>query len=221
MKVLARTVLCAIFTFSAAYSGSAAADGLTIADSAELTKPLQAGERAPAFTVYRVDGTQFDFNPAALERPALIITFRGGWCPYCNAQLAGLRSVLPEISKRGMDVLFLSGDRPELLYSSLKAETQESIAGLDYQILSDANMQAASAFGIAFKVPAETAQSFKERGRDIGNSSIALHQALPVPAVFVIDTEGMIKFSYANPDYKIRLPAEEVKAAAEPLLAKE
>ena len=218
MKLLVPVALSAVLLFGAGHVRSAAAE-LVIADSAEQTHPLQEGQQAPSFTVYRVDGTRFDFDPSKLAKPTMLITFRGGWCPYCNAQLAGLRTVLPEITSRGMDVLFLSGDRPDMLYSSLKAETQESIAGLDYQILSDANMEAASALGIAFRVPAETAGNFKERGRDIGNSSIALHQALPVPSVFVIDTSGEIAFSYANPDYKIRLPAEEVKAAAEPLLA--
>jgi peroxiredoxin len=218
MRFLVNATLCAVLLVGSSYAGRAAAD-LLIADSAAQTKPLQAGQHAPAFTAYEVDGTRFDFDPSALAKPTMIITFRGGWCPYCNAQLSGLRTVLPELTARGMDVLFLSGDRPQLLYSSLKAETQESIAGLDYHILSDANMEAASALGIAFRVPADTAQTFKDRGRDIGNSSIALHQALPVPAVFVINTDGQITFSYANPDYKIRLPAEEVKAAAEPLLA--
>lgn len=219
MKLLVHAALGAALLVGAGHPGSATAE-LVIADSAEQTHPLQAGQKAPSFTVYRVDGSRFDFDPSALAKPTMLITFRGGWCPYCNAHLASLRKVVPELTSRGMDVLFLSGDRPDMLYSSLKAETQESIAGLDYQIFSDASMAAASALGVAFRVPADTADNFAQRGRDIGNSSIALHQALPVPAVFVIDTDGKITYSYANPDYKVRLPAEDVEAAAEPLLMK-
>jgi peroxiredoxin len=196
------------------------AQTLRIAPSAEATEPLQPGTTAPSFTVRAVDGSEFRFDPAALERPVLLITFRGGWCPYCNAQLAGLRKVLPEIRQGGVDVLFLSGDRPELLYSSLAQDTQERIEGLDYQILSDAQMRAASALGVAYKVPGETKSSFERGGRDVGGSSIDLHSALPVPAVFVVDAGGVIRFTYANPDYRVRLPAEDVRRAVDPYLTK-
>jgi hypothetical protein len=42
-----------------------------------------------------------------------------------------------------------------------------------------------------------------------------LHE-LPVPSVFIIDTSGTIRYVYSNPDYKIRLGAEALLAAAEP-----
>ncbi len=51
--------------------------------------------------------------------------------------LSELRHVVPEIDGMGIDVLFLSGDRPALLYKSLGGETREDIAGLGYTILSD------------------------------------------------------------------------------------
>lgn len=202
-----------------ATTGIAFAQQLNLAAGPEAVQPKQVGELAPAFTVYELDGSAFRFDPTALERPVLLITFRGGWCPFCNAQLAGLRNVVPEIRSGGMDVLFLSADRPELLFSSLQQETQESIEGRDYHILSDAGLEAASALGIAYKVPENTLAAYEARGRDMGNSSIALHSALPLPAVFIIDTDGRIDFVYSNADIRIRLPAEEVLAAAQPFLS--
>jgi alkyl hydroperoxide reductase subunit AhpC len=112
------------------------AEQLNIAMSAEETDPLQAGDRAADFTAYSVDGSPFHFDADKLSKATLIITFRGGWCPYCNTQLQELRHVLPDIRQMGVDILFLSGDRPEILYSNLKQETQDFIDGLDYTILS-------------------------------------------------------------------------------------
>jgi len=189
-----------------------------IAASAEETNPLQAGNRAPDFTVYNVDGAPFTFNANRLDRPAVIITFRGGWCPFCNAQLQELRNVLSEINKSGVDILFLSGDRPEILYSSLKNETQEFISGLDYTILSDADMTAGIAFGLAFRVPDETFDNYMQRNWDLDASSLEKQKALSVPAVYVVNTNGEITFAYANPDYRVRLPAEDVKAAVVKML---
>ena len=204
----------------ALFALAVSAQTLKLASGPEDVEPLEVGDKAPAFTVYRVDGAPYRFDPGALERPTLLITFRGGWCPFCNAQLSGLRNVLPEIRQGGMDVLFLSGDRPEILYSSLQQDTQDSIAGRDYELLSDAELEAASALGIAYRVPANTKDSYEQRGRDMARSSIDLHGALPLPSVFIVDTNGDIAFAYSNPDIRVRLPAEEVRAAAEPFLLK-
>jgi peroxiredoxin len=194
------------------------AQTLNIASGPEAARPLQAGDRAPMFTVYDVNGDAVRFDPAHLDIPVLLITFRGGWCPYCNAQLAGLRRVLPEIRNGGVEVLFLSGDRPELLFSSLQQDTQDSIDGLDYRILSDANMEAASALGIAYRVADGTHEAYEARGRDMDDSSIALHTALPLPSVFMIDSSGQITFTYSNPDIRVRLPEDQVLAAAQPYM---
>lgn len=197
---------------------AASAQTLNIASGPEAVSPLRAGDRAPMFTVHDVNGNAVRFDPAHLDSPVLLITFRGGWCPYCNAQLAGLRRILPDIRSGGVEVLFLSGDRPELLFSSLQQDTQDSIDGLDYRILSDANMEAASALGIAYRVAEGTHEAYEARGRDMDDSSIALHTALPLPSVFMIDSDGKITFAYSNPDIRVRLPEDQVLAAAQPYM---
>lgn len=190
-----------------------------IAETADAVTPLETGDHAPRFTVRTVDDENYDFDPRSLERPAVIITFRGGWCPYCNLHLSELRTVVPEISEMGVDVLFLSGDRPELLYDSLNQETQDDIDGLAYTILSDADANAAIAFGIAFRAPDRYLEMLPKRGNDIDESSMTRHGVLPVPAVYAVDRSGKIAYSFVNADYKVRLPAAELLAAAEEIAA--
>ena len=189
-----------------------------IADSAEETQPLQAGQNAPRFTVRTVDNEAFEFDPQGLERPTVLITFRGGWCPFCNMQLSELKDVVPEISALGADVLFLSGDRPDLLYSTLSRETREDIEGLEYTILSDAEAQAAIALGIAFKASQATIDRRREKKQDIEGSSMSRHGVLPVPAVFAVGMDGVIAFTFADPNYKVRLPAADLLAVVEELV---
>ena len=191
-----------------------------VAATAADIEPLHAGDEAPRFTVETVEGKGFDFDPGKLERPAVVIVFRGGWCPWCNMHLSELRHVVPEIDALGVDVLFLSGDRPNLLYDSLGDETRDDIAGLGYTILSDANASAAVAFGIAFRAPENTILRRQEKGQDIEASSMALHGVLPVPSVFAIDTDGRIRFAYSNADYKVRLPADELLEVAAGMTAR-
>ncbi len=190
---------------------------MAIAASADQITPLKSGEQAPAFVVLDADGNEFSFDPDALVRPAVLITFRGGWCPFCNMHLSELRTVVPEIAAMGVDVMFLSGDRPEMLYASLAADTQETIADLDYKIYSDADAQAAIALGIAFKASDRTINRRLDKGQDIEDSSMLQHGVVPVPAVYAIDTSGTIRFDFVEPDYKVRLPAEELLAVAKEL----
>ena len=190
-----------------------------VADSADLIEPLQAGDKAPRFIVETVDGEAFDFNPQSLERPVVLLTFRGGWCPFCNMYLSDMRHAIPEIRELGVDVLFLSGDRAELLFDSLNQETKEDVAGLDYTILSDADSQAAIALGIAFRASERTINRRKQKNQDIEGSSMLTHGVLPVPAVFAISRDGMIRFAFTNADYKVRLPADELLAVAREIAA--
>lgn len=208
---LASTMLLSLIYSASVQYGHA---DVPVAPSAAETRPLGVGDKAPRFTVETINGERFEFEPRALQRPTILISFRGGWCPYCNMHLSELRKVIPAIDDLGVDILFLSGDRPELLVSSLSRETQNDINGLGYTIMSDANAQAAIALGIAFKASDPTIARRREKGDDIEQSSMARHGVLPVPAVFAISREGVITYAYANPDYKLRVSGEELLAAA-------
>ena len=217
VRSLGLSALWGMLVFSLVYSLSIKAghaDVSVAATAAEIT-PLDAGDAAPYFVVRTPAGDTFAFDPQNLQRPAIIINFRGGWCPYCNMHLSELHEVIPQISKLDVDVLFLSGDRPGQLYTSLKVETQEDIAGLGYSLYSDADANAAIAFGIAFRASDRTINRRHDKAQDIAGSSMMTHGVLPVPAVFAIDKDGIIRFAYANPDYKVRVSADELLELAE------
>ncbi len=182
-------------------------------DPAKVT-PLAVGAKAPAFTVLEADGKAFEFTPEKLSKPALLIFYRGGWCPYCNAHLKDLRTVEPQIVKLGYDVLFLSADRPEILHSSLKED-------MNYRLLSDNQVHAARAFGIAYRLDDATYEKYKGYGIDLEASQGAKHHELPVPAVFIVDRKGIIRFAHTNPDYTVRLDAASVMAAAKAALTRQ
>ena len=175
-----------------------------VPDDATNVQPLEAGQTAPVFTAYTVDGDSYRFDPAQREQPTVLIFYRGGWCPYCNKHLKDLREAEPVLLELGFEVLFLSADRPEILHSSLRREQPS------YTILSDASMEVSRAFGIAFVVDDETLARYKKAGLDLEKVSGYTHHQLPVPAVFVIDTNGVIRYAYANPDYRVRLEANAV-----------
>jgi peroxiredoxin len=183
-----------------------------IPDSPQQVQPLSVGARAPTFSARTTEGALRTFGPDSYKKPLVVIFYRGGWCPYCNAQLSDLHVVEPKLRKSGFEIVFLSTDRPELLYSSLKA------TDIHYMLLSDNRLEAAKSFHVAYHVDDATIAKMREYGVDLEASTGTKQHELPVPSVFIIDTSGTIRFVYSNPDYKIRLGADELWTAAQPLM---
>lgn len=204
MRSSTRTALtalaCSLLTF-----GLQAA---TPDDPAKVT-PLTVGAPAPDFVVRNADGSDHPFVAHGLTKPVVLIFYRGGWCPYCNAHLGALKKVEPDLLALGFDLYFLSADRPEMLYSSLKEPD------IHYTLLSDARMTAARAFGVAFRVDDATVEKYKSFGVDLEAASGERHHELPIPAVFILDQHGIIRFVHANPDYRVRIAPADLLAAAQ------
>ncbi len=173
-------------------------------------QPLAVGTRAPLFSAQTQDGEVRTFRPDGYQKPTIVLFYRGGWCPYCNSQLSDLRLVEPKLRQSGYEIVFLSTDRPAILYSSLKAEN------IHYTLLSDSRLEAAKAFHIAYHLDDATLANMKKYGVDLDSSTGESLHELPVPSVFIIDKTGTIRYVYSNPDYKIRLAADALWAAAQP-----
>ena len=137
-----------------------------------------------------------------------LVFYRGGWCPYCNRHLSALGEIQAELRDLGYRIHAISPDKPEKVAEAV-AETE-----FDYALYSDASAEAARAFGLAFKVDAKTYEKLQGYGIDLEEASGRDHHLLPVPAVFIIDREGRIRFRYFNPEYKERLSGEKLLDAA-------
>jgi len=181
----------------------------SIPENAEGIQPLSVGANVPLLALQDVKGNTFDLNQAINKQPAVIIFYRGGWCPYCNLQLGQLKTIELQLQELGFQILAISPDLPEKL-----AETVDQ-QHLTYTLLSDSKMKAAMAFGIAFRVADETLKRYDEYSIDLEEASEQSHHLLPVPSVFLVGTDGIIDFSYTNPDYRVRLAPEELLKAAQ------
>lgn len=185
------------------------AGGGSVAEKAQNVEPIGAGRRAPAATLMTMQNQPYDLADAYAAGPTVLVFYRGGWCPYCNRHLAELRHAVEPLNDMGVQLIAVSPDRPAELRKT--AAEQE----LDYLLLSDASMQLARDFGIAFRVPDQTVSKYLNEYRiDLEAASGRSHHQLPVPAVYVIDRDRVIRFVHYDPDYKQRLDHETLIAAA-------
>ncbi len=171
--------------------------------------PVLTGTRIPDVTLRNVEGDTVRLRDKVSEKPTVLVFYRGGWCPYCNRHMAELQQAEQKITEMGYQILAVSADRPEKLRESVNEHD------LEYTLLSDSPMEASKAFGLAFKVDDATVKRYKENGIDLEGDSGYDHHLLPVPAVYILDTEGNIKFQYVNPDYRTRIKSKVLLAAAE------
>jgi len=179
-----------------------------VASDAWSITPVLIGSEAPAFEAIAADGSKFRFDPETMTRPALIIFYRGGWCPYCNLHWAEIRKIEDQLLAMDIDLIFLSADQPSVLSDALEEDEQPK-----YHLLSDNDLAVASAYGIAFHVDDAGVKNLLDHGHDIEAASGLDHHNLPTPAVFVVNAGGVIKFKFITPDYKVRLHNDVLLAA--------
>ncbi|MXV15803.1 peroxiredoxin-like family protein [Hufsiella ginkgonis] len=199
-----------IFAFSSTTSLKA---GILPADTIKMTagvplkpqdiSPLLIGESIPKLVLPKSSGEPFDLNLAVAAKPTILVFYRGGWCPFCNKQLAGLQAIEADLKQMGFQVIAISTDSPENLSQTMTRNK------LSYTLLSDADLSAAKKFGIAFKGP-KNYDSFLPAASGGKNTD----KLLPVPSVFILNKKGNIRFEYINPDITQRLSASLLKAAA-------
>lgn len=177
------------------------------APSAEKTHPLASGTRAPDAALRTIDGQTTSLAALLGGKPTVVVFYRGGWCPFCNKHLAALGESWPEVRQLGFQIIALSPDASD----AERAHAEKLHLG--YQLVSDRSMAAADAFGVAFRVDAATVAKYREYKVDLPPMpDDPQARWLPVPAVFVIDADGVIRFAHSNPDYRVRLPMESLLA---------
>lgn len=181
---------------------------LAIPASADGICPVKIGAKLPALALTTVEGKAFDVNAVVAKKPTVLVFYRGGWCPYCNLQLASLQDIEPKLLAMGYQIIAVSTDRLEGLRKSIEKHD------LKYTLLSDSKMDGAKALGIAYKVDDATVERYKQYGIDLEKASGEKHHLLPVPSVFMLGTDGTISFEYINPNYKVRLNPDLLLAAA-------
>lgn len=210
--------LLAVVCLLAATPLITAAEGTrgTIVDDAANIQPLLPGMQVPFLT--GEEGLQLPAHGPLAEEdqvgwqdlitggPTVLIFYRGGWCPYCTKHLAAIGNIHDQLTAQGWRVVGVTPDRIEKL--------QESGEDVPYTLVSDSGLALSKAFGLAFRLDEKTLEKYDGYGIDLQDATGEDHNALPVPAVFLVDPEGTIHFSYVNPDYSVRLQPSVLSAAA-------
>jgi peroxiredoxin len=71
---------------------------------------LQNGQTFPTFDVPTVGGGTISIPQSLRGSYGVVLIYRGAWCPYCQAQLAGFQRASEKLAEAGIKVVALSVD---------------------------------------------------------------------------------------------------------------
>jgi len=172
------------------------------------SRALGVGDAAPDFELPDPSGRLVRLRELLADGPVIVSFYRGQWCPFCNLELRGLQRALGEVAAAGATLVAISPNKPDV--------TADTVAELDleYPVLSDHDNQVARMFNLVYEMTQENIDSYREIGRDIGTLNGTGKWELPVPATYVIDSGGTIRYAFVDLNHRRRAEPSEVAAIA-------
>jgi peroxiredoxin len=170
-------------------------------------RALQPGDPMPPFLLPDAEG-RLVASDDLLAGGSLVITFfRGNWCPYCRQTLKALEAALPEIGAAGGQLVALTPEIGHHLADTKRAER------LSYEILSDVDGAVGLQFGVLFRAPAGYREVLATRGIDLAERQGNDGGFLPLPATYVVDRDGIVRYAFVDIDLTKRAEPAAIIAA--------
>jgi peroxiredoxin len=159
---------------------------------------LPVGAKAPRFDLPDHDG-RIVRSSDLLAKGTLVLCFiRGRWCPFCVGQMEAMNLVLPQIEQAGATLVAVS---PQTVKQAFFMHDQHK---LRFPLLSDADNQVARKFGLTYRVPDAQEAVYRKAFVNLPFTNGDDSWELPIPATYIIDREGTIRYASANEDYTER-----------------
>jgi peroxiredoxin len=169
---------------------------------------VSVGDELAPFTLNDATGSPVTLDQLLHEGPAVIVFYRGGWCPYCNIALRTYqRDLLPELARFGAHLVAISPQTPDQSLSTVEK------AELDFTVLSDPGSRIAKRVGIVFQQADDVLEVQRELGLDLAAVNAEGSTELPRPTVLIVDQDRVVRFVDVQPDYTARTEVADILTA--------
>ncbi len=130
--------------------------------------------------------------------PVVLAFFRGGWCPFCNLTLQAWRHALPDIEFQGAQLIAITPETGEYAQRTVQKNK------LDFSVLQDKGSEVARSFKVSVALSEYLAVFYRSLGLNLQTRHQDKIVRLPMPATYVIDTNGIIRYAFVAEDYTQR-----------------
>ena len=171
----------------------------------------RTGDKLPDFQLPDANGRLVSLSDLLSNGPLVVSVNRGHWCDFCRYELTALQDHADRIAELGASVVAIS---PE---TQVYAKKLRDRCGLTFPVLCDVDNGYALSLGLAIWVGNAIKPIYEKFGYDLdrfqGNSA----WMLPIPATYVVATDGRIADCLVDPDFRNRMEPVEVIAALKAL----
>jgi len=170
------------------------------------TSPQGIGinDKAPVFTAKDQNGKKVSLKNELRNGAVVVVFYRGQWCLYCNRQLKALQDSLSFIKEKGATLIAVSPEKPDNISKTIE-KTKAA-----YPVLFDDSLKIMKSYDVAYRVDSTTIEKYKQFGINFYDVNGSNGATLPVPAVYIINKEGIIIFKHFDPDYRKRVSVQEI-----------
>ncbi|RPH41414.1 MAG: AhpC/TSA family protein [Burkholderiales bacterium] len=177
--------------------------------SGRLERAMRVGDTAPDIVLPDASDGRVRLSDLLRTGPVVLAFYRGRWCTFCTLELRAWQRVLPDLRALGAHLIAVSPqDEHEI---SLMRERDR----LELHMVSDADNGIARRFGIAHEIAPELREAYAQAGMVRPACGTASDWSLPLPAVYLIGTDGRVAEAWVDADWRHRAePAEVVERVA-------
>lgn len=157
----------------------------------------RVGQRFPGFALPDVRGRFHSLAQMLADGAPLAISFhRGLWCPWCRVESAGWADAAGALAAAGARLVTISGEVAGL---GDALATRAGALGLV-----DVDLGLCLTLGLVISIPEAMAQAYRAGGDDLAALLGGSGRLLPIPATFLLDGAGVVRFAFVDPDFRRR-----------------
>ncbi len=169
---------------------------------------LQLGDTFPTdYTLLNYKNQKVELSELLKGKKMIISFYRGSWCPYCNLEMNYYNRLLAKEENSDVNMIAISPELPDVTMAA------KDIEALKFTVLSDSNNALARKLKLVFGLTEKIQEIYLKFGIDLDKTQGNTERELPVPATFVIDSEGKVVYVNLDEDYTKRPDPMEVLAA--------
>jgi peroxiredoxin len=163
------------------------------------------GQSMPPFMLPDETGRFVELEALLADGPVAIMFHRGHWCPYCRMSVDALVRSQNELRSTGGQVVVITPERQQY------AKRFKSNSRLPFPILTDLDNGYALSLGLAIWLGLDIQQLLSHRDLPDFHGNDAW--MVPIPATFVVGTDGVVKARFIDPDFRHRMEIDSLLSA--------
>jgi len=165
------------------------------------------GEMMPPFRLPAHPRRLVSLEEILQAGPAVISFNRGHWCPFCKIELSTIASHQNEIAAHGGQLVTILPDRQQFV-----RRLPDDILSA-FLVLSDIDNAYALSLGLVMWLGERVAQLMQGHGHRLSDYQGSDGWFVPLPATFVVGTNGRVLARHVDPEFRQRMEIDEILEA--------